>query len=355
MAQPYSQPLPHILTLSDILNVTETESFQNELIDGLSKGFRAFAQKQFHAAPIQTLGAPPMAPFIVASQNLDNYSAQTCVKSGYFYNHPYYVIKVASGGAPWPENSGSLQIYSQTTGRLEALLLDEGILTELRTAAVGALATKLFAPRDIQCIGFVGTGTQARYQLEMLQRVTCCRRVLVYGRSKDKLKAYQTEMQTKGWNVHVVNEPDELLSQCQLIITTTSARQPVLGGGGGNTNCKLKNLLIICIGSDAPGKMELSQSLIAQADVKVADDPEQSKQRGEFQLYDGDDPVFALGDAIDDPSLQRSLEDKDERFIIFDSSGVALQDCVIADMVYRQVLLPSLSGKASKVSKICGW
>ena len=62
---------------------------------------------------VQTLGAPPMAPFI---DGVENYCAQTCVKSGYITGESHYVIKVASGGHPHP-NSGSMQLYSQTTGK----------------------------------------------------------------------------------------------------------------------------------------------------------------------------------------------------------------------------------------------
>ena len=81
-----------------------------------------------------------------------------------------------------------MQVYSQSTGKLEALLLDEGILTELRTAAAGALAVQLLlgpsSSASVTQFGMLGSGVQARYQLKLLARVTTCRNLLVYGRSK---------------------------------------------------------------------------------------------------------------------------------------------------------------------------
>ena len=58
---------------------------------------------------------------------------------------------------------GCLLVFSQLTGQLTGILLDKAYLTDMRTAAAGALAAKLFAPTKVKCIGIVGTGMQARY------------------------------------------------------------------------------------------------------------------------------------------------------------------------------------------------
>jgi ornithine cyclodeaminase len=326
---------PHIFCKDEIEEITNRPSFQEDLIQAISKGFVAFDQGDFFAAPVQTLGAPPMAAFVEA---VENYAAQTCVKSGYFRNNPYYVIKVASGGHPIP-NSGLMQLYSQSNGQLVALLLDDGILTELRTAAVGALVSQLVSPvHDIQRVGVLGTGVQARYQLRMLQRVTKCRAMGVYGRSGSE--TYRAEMLLEGWtDIQCYEDPDELLRQCNVVITTTSARSPLLqmeqlGGSADKTIMKCR--LLICIGSDAPGKGEVSDCILNHADLLVADHIEQSVERGEFQrLSPGKkESICSLGQLIQTKALHRSSND-DDRFIVFDSSGVALQDCVIAQMIYE--------------------
>lgn len=239
-----------------------------------------------------------------------------------------------------------MQIYSQRTGRLEALLLDDGVLTELRTAAVGSLATQLLAPKEIHTIGIVGASVQARYQLDMLSAVTECKNVLVWGRTQSKVEAFIDEMNSKGWNVTAADTPDELLEVCDLIVTTTCAREPVLGNSLSNLKTirkdKTEGLLIVCIGADAPGKIELNpSSLVATADLLVADTRLQSIERGEFQRAVADsliDPesILPLGRLIQQKDLYRG-ELNDNRLIIFDSSGVALQDCVVSSLVVDKI------------------
>ena len=230
-------------------------------------------------------------------------------------------------------DSGLMQVYSQKTGRLQALLLDEGILTELRTAAVGALATKLLAPKT-ETIGILGTGVQARYQLDMLTAVTDCRNVLVWGRTPSNVNALVSEMYSKGWNISAVDSPDQLLQDADLIITTTPSREAILGNSSLET--RKDGLTIICIGADAPGKHELNPALVAKADLLVADTSAQSVERGEFQIAVADglvtkESLLPLGQLIRKEDLHR--KDEDARFIIFDSSGVALQDCVVSSQV----------------------
>ena len=338
-----------ILQLDEIERIVQDHAFRTELIAAMAQGFVAFERGDFCAAPIQTLGAPPLAPFVHEDDVDDNlYAAQVCIKSGYFRNHASFVIKVASGGHPWPTNSGLMQVYSQRTGQLQALLLDEGLLTELRTAAVGALAIEYFGGGSIQAIGMVGTGVQARYQLELIQTVTCCRTVVLWGRTKAHVQTLQTELTSKGWAVSSVNQADDLLQQCDVIVTTTSARKPVLGcslmeDNNHNQPQPRRARLIVAIGSDAPGKQELHPHLVAQAPVKVADCVPQSRHRGEFQYCHPNDDIYSLGHAIQDSTLHRRHQQSsnhnkdddatDDRLFLVDSSGVSLQDCVIAQMV----------------------
>jgi ornithine cyclodeaminase len=229
-----------------------------------------------------------------------------------------------------------MQVYSQTTGKLEAILLDEGILTELRTAAAGALAASLLAPRGIEAIGMLGTGVQARYQLQFLTQVTPCRRVLVWGRTLQKVQQFRDEMTKEGWSVEIVKDSDDLLSTCDLIVTTTSAREPLLGRRIAN---RKKAQHITCIGADAPGKTELDLKLVCEADLLVADCLRQTQERGEYEkaIRDGlvkVDTIVELGSLVAQKDLQRTTL-YDERLTIFDSSGVAVQDCVIAKMTYN--------------------
>lgn len=347
------QSLPSIVTLSEIEEIVSTNSFALQLIDAIKKGFISYSAGGFNACPIQTMGAPPMTPFSGSlssgsdSVGVDvNYQAQTCVKSGYVTGASHYVIKVASGGHPFPSNSGLMQLYSQSTGKLETILLDEGILTELRTAAVGAVAAQLLAPPldEIKCIGILGTGIQARYQLKFLAHVTSCRTVKVWGRTTQSVQKYINDMTLDGWTITAVDTPQDLLHDCSLIVTTTSSREPLLQ----YTSDIQHPLHITCIGSDSTGKRELDPKLVASADLLVADCKLVTQERGEFedalkQQLVSIDKIVELGKLIEKKELhrQRSKTDGEEddcRLTIFDSSGVAVQDCVIAAMVNEALM-----------------
>lgn len=123
---------------------------------------------------------------------LDNPPGDVHLKYGYIQGDAYYVIKIASGfyenqKLGLPSSNGLMLLFCQKTGELLSILLDEGYLTDLRTATAGAIAAKYLAPRKVNCIGIVGTGTQARLQLRNLKRITDCRNVIVWGPHKQEL------------------------------------------------------------------------------------------------------------------------------------------------------------------------
>mmetsp|Transcript_26563 Transcript_26563/g.39290 ORF Transcript_26563/g.39290 Transcript_26563/m.39290 type:complete len:326 (+) Transcript_26563:31-1008(+) len=319
-----SNSTPKLVPFEDIKRITNDPSFDANLIDAIAKGFQDFSSGKFNLCPVQTIGAPPMAPLV---PNVADYSAQVCIKSGYITGDDYFVVKVASGGTPF-ENSGLMQVYSQSTGRLTALLLDEGILTELRTAAAGAVAVKYLGPRNQKCIGMVGTGVQARYQLRYMKQVTECRNLLIWGRNPEKINALKEELKDE-WDIKCAKTTNELLESCDVVITTTCSREALLAGS------IMKDGLVVCMGSDSVGKQELSTDFVANADLLVCDSIMQTQERGEFQHAIRDNEVDIksikeIGQVIISGE-QRDAAGK--KLTIFDSSGVAIQDCVVAKMV----------------------
>lgn len=136
--------------------------------------------------------------------------------------------------------------------------------------------------------------------------------------------------------MEIVKDADDLLLNCDLIVTTTSAREPLLGKKVTN---RRKAQHITCIGADAPGKTELDLKLVCEADLLVADCLLQTQERGEYEraIRDGlvkVDTIVELGSLVGHQGLQRTTL-YDERLTVFDSSGVAVQDCVIAKMTYN--------------------
>ena len=265
------------------------------------------------------------------------------IKYGYVSGDDYYVLKMASGfydnaALGLPVSDGLILVFSQKTGELKLILLDKCWLTDMRTAAAGAVAAKHLAPRTINAIGVVGTGVQARLQLEMLREVVDCRRCLAWGRDAGKVKQMIAELREnesiKDWGLDIsaADRIDDLAAACNLIVTTTSARSPLI-----RADQVQKGTHITAMGSDDHGKQELDAGLLGVADLVVADSISQCVDHGECHvavengmLQEG--RIVELGNVIKDPEIGRT---SDEQITIADLTGVAIQDIQIAKLVDR--------------------
>ncbi len=257
------------------------------------------------------------------------------IKYGYIKKDAYYVIKIASGfyentKLGIPSSQGLMLLFDQNTGVPKAVLLDEGYLTDIRTAAAGALVAKYFAPKRITGIGIIGTGIQARLQLKYLHAHTSCDIVWIWGRNAKHAAKFAKEI-NGNYKVHVAKTPAELAKHCNLIVTTTPSEIALI-----NTDDIQKGTHITAVGSDTRDKQELEGTLLKKADIVVADSIPQSKSRGEIYraVQCGAIPenkVVELGTAIQDVNLQRK---DDDQITIVDLTGVAVQDIMIAKAVY---------------------
>ena len=292
-----------------------------DLMSEIEEGFIAYSQGR---AVI-----PPVGELVMQDPPGDVH-----IKYGYLTGDDYYVIKIASGfyenaKLNLPTGSGLMLVFSQKTGVLEAVLLDEGYLTDIRTAVAGAIAAKYLAPPDVKCIGIVGAGMQARLQLEYLAPVTDCRDVLVWAPSEDEFAAYQRDMGEKGFNVSTTSDAGNIMASCNLIVTTTPATAPILSGQ------VQPGTHITAMGSDTPEKQELDAEILQHADLVVADSISQCLERGEIHqalksnaITEAD--LVELGSIIAGDATGRK---SDDQITIADLTGVAVQDIQIAKSV----------------------
>ena len=127
----------------------------------------------------------------------DNPTGSYHIKYGYIKGDEFWVVKIAGGPDHLPMN-GMMIAININNGDAKYILQDQGYLTALRTAVAGLVAAKFLANKDVKAIGIIGTGTQAKMQLELLSYFTTCKQVYVFGRSNDKLAQYKNEMSSKG-------------------------------------------------------------------------------------------------------------------------------------------------------------
>ena len=167
--------------------------------------------------------------------------AQVCVKTGYSKGDDVFCLKVAGGGGTFAGNTGMVQVFCQKTLRLQCLLQDEGILTEMRTAAASSLASSLLMPRDIAAVGLCGGSVQAIWHLRFLRGILPphVRKVVVKTRTPESAVRFRDTMLASAWAADrewdIVTFEEERARgmqapfvQCALIHTVTCARSPVL-------------------------------------------------------------------------------------------------------------------------------
>jgi ornithine cyclodeaminase len=261
------------------------------------------------------------------------------IKYGYILGDSYYVIKIASGF--WknetfgiPNGQGMMLLFDQKTGQPKAILLDDATLTDIRTAVAGQICAQQFA-NDVHCIGVLGTGLQARLQVEYLKQVTKCRTVMVWGRNQEKIEQYQLDMEEIGFKVALGESPRQVAQKSNLIITTTASSEPLLF-----SDDILPGTHITAMGSDTPTKRELGPGLLKSADLVIADSIAQCQERGEIAhaLVEGDisnDRIVELGNILSESKPGRTTP---EQITVADLTGVAVQDIQIATAVFESYL-----------------
>lgn len=136
-------------------------------------------------------------------------------------------------------------VLSAKTGQVLCILLEEGELTNHRTAAAGAVVARHLAPTRLETIGICGAGVQARLQADYLRRVTQCRDLVLWARDVERATEAVRDIARMGYSARVAASPEEVASSSQLIVTTTAAQKPYMLAG-----CIRPGTHITAMGSD---------------------------------------------------------------------------------------------------------
>jgi ectoine utilization protein EutC len=314
-----------ILTESDIRG---SAGIDRDALAAVAEGFTRLAEGRAFA--------PPVICIEVAEHN-----GEVDVKTAYIEGLDSFAIKVASGffdnpkrGLPY--GSGMMVLMSAETGLLQALLLDNGYLTDLRTGLAGAIAADHLARQDADTIGVIGSGMQARYQVRCAKLVRDIRRVLVYGVIADEVQAYADEIERElGVTVSICPTAEQVVRQCDFVVTTTPAREPYV-----EPQWLHRGLHITAMGSDTDYKHELYSDCLAKADLVVCDRLAQCRIIGETHhaLDDGlltESAVVELGLLTAGTHPGRT---SDDQITVCDLTGVGVQDTAIARLAFARAV-----------------
>lgn len=290
----------------------------------IEEGFAAYSRGE--------VVVPPVGELV-----FENPPGDVHIKYGYIKGDEFYVVKLASGfydnpKLDRPSSNGMMLLFDLRTGEPRAILHDECLLTNIRTAAAGAVVAKYLAPEKVGRAGIVGAGAQGRLQLEYLRRVREFRDVLVWGMNEAELASYKEDMEPMGFSIRTTLDPAEVAASCNVIVTCTPSTTPLL-----RHRDIRRGTHITAMGSDTAEKQELDEAILASADRVVVDSISQSLHRGEaFRAMRAGaiakEILVELGTVIMDPSLRRA---SDGETTVADLTGVAVQDIQIAKAVFR--------------------
>jgi ornithine cyclodeaminase len=228
-----------------------------------------------------------------------------------------------------------MALFDAATGLPLGLLFDNGFLTDIRTGAAGAVAADCLARRQVDTIGVIGSGVQARHQIACLREVRNFRRIAAWSIDRPGLEQYCQEMRTAyGVDAAACASAEDACRAADILVTATPSHEPIIRAAW-----MKPGLHITAVGSDTPGKQELDAACLARADIVVVDRLGQCARFGELShaiaagLMREADVRGQLGEVVAGRKPGRGREDE---ITICDLTGVGFQDTAIAALAWKE-------------------
>ena len=227
-----------------------------------------------------------------------------------------------------------VMLYDYQSGELLSCM-EAGRMGQIRTGAASGLATRYMAREEAATVAVIGSGFQARTQLEAVCKVRTVSEARVFSRRQDRREDFaQRSSERLGVNVRAVESAQECVEGADIVITITSAREPVALGDwlapGAHVNAAGGNHWL---------RREIDEAAVLRSEVIVVDDLEQAKvecgdlmwleARGSFRW----DMAHELRNVVTGRVSGRVTQ---EGVTLFESMGVALEDIAAAELVYRK-------------------
>jgi ornithine cyclodeaminase len=231
----------------------------------------------------------------------------------------------ARGGEP---HQATIMLFDPATGRPRCIM-DCNAITTARTAAAGELGLRTLARHDSTTLSVFGSGVQAQAQTAAALRALPGLRQVLYlshsGKPSDEFEARFATLGVTSCQLLHATDADAAVAASDIVITATPARGPLFSAGAVQPGTHIN-----CVGADTRGKRELPDGLLQRAHV-VVDDKIQATTLGEMQ-WAPDTPCLQLGDVlVGGTDFARARED----ITVFDMTGLALQDLVLAEYLYN--------------------
>ncbi len=223
-------------------------------------------------------------------------------------------------------------LYAMATGELLAMI-EADYMGQMRTGAATGVATKYLARSEARIAAIIGTGGQARTQLEAIAAVRKLEFVRAYGRDEGRRVKFAKEMSERlSIAIAAVDSATDAVRGADIVTTATTTSVPVLNGAD-----LAHGVHVNAIGANHANKRELDEEAVASADVIVVDSIEQSRQeagdliiafRGDEACWTG---VKRLSEVVAGKTPGRT---SDSEVTLFKSNGIASWDLAVAVKVY---------------------
>jgi ectoine utilization protein EutC len=298
-----------------------------ESIETVAQAFSALASGGIEMPPILSLRVP-------------EHRGEIDVKTAYVPGIPCIAIKISPGffdnpKLGLPSLNGLMVALDSRTGLLSALLLDNGYLTDIRTAAAGAVAARALSRPESKIAAVLGTGAQARLQMHALALVRPLGHIRVWGRRIEQARALAQMLSAElAIAADAVDDPASAVRGADIVVTTTPTETPIL-----SADWLTPGQHVTAMGSDAEYKNELDPKIIALSAPYVPDRLAQCARVGELRsaiaagLVQSDRRFSELGAILTGSAPGRSGA---SAITVADLTGTGIQDTAIAALALRR-------------------
>ncbi|GAB3793288.1 ornithine cyclodeaminase family protein [Virgibacillus kimchii] len=294
------------------------------VIDAIDASYKLYAKKEFH-----------MPERMQVKKDDDTLLLMPCITEDAIGTK---LVTLFPGNVDYPTLHGLIILNDSKTGQIKAMM-DGSFLTGFRTGAIGGSAVRHLTEDDVSGLAIIGTGVQGMYQAI----AACAERefsdIYLYNRSPEKIPAFKQKL--KSWlgtdiQLHASQSAEEAIQNADVVITATTSNEPVLP----DAPQLLKDKTVIGVGSFQPTMREFPKSLYELTDKIYIDTDHAMEESGDVAtpLAEG----WITKDKVENMAAfltgSQKIRKEKGRSVVFKSTGMALFDVVVGNLVYQEAL-----------------